>query len=294
MKTIVIQPHIPSWRKAARQLLNEQIPPQDIQWIMEGSQDLVFTFQDNLSHQEANPHHLSAAKIFRISKEFMALAETVAWHRSDTQWSLLYDVLWRMTHGGDKALLKNRTDKAVRILFQMSSAIRRDIHKMRAFVRFRLITEATRPDGVESYVSWFEPEHRIVKPSADFFKKRFANMQWSILTPDDCVHWNTEKLRFSAGVNKSVMPVDDDALEDLWRTYYKNIFNPARVKIKAMCSEMPKKYWKNLPEAETIEALIDSSHGKVTQMMEKIESPVKPTKKNDYLETIRNKNKEEC
>lgn len=292
MKTIVIKPDIESWRKVARQLLIDQIWPQEIQWVMEGEQELVFAFEDEVPLGGVAKANMASAETFHISKEFMGLAETVAWHRSNAQWALLYDVLWRMTRGGDKGLLRNRADTVVSALFQMSSAIRRDMHKMRAFVRFRLITEATRADGVESYVSWFEPEHRIVLPSADFFRKRFANMQWSILTPDDCVHWNTEKLRFSSGVAKEVMPVDGDALEDLWRTYYRNIFNPARVKIKAMCSEMPKKYWKNLPEAEIIEELIDASHGRVTDMMQSPESTVKPLKGNKYLETIQKKNRE--
>ncbi|MGO7668145.1 DUF4130 domain-containing protein, partial [Rhizobium ruizarguesonis] len=30
--------------------------------------------------------------------------------------------------------------------------------------------------------------------------------------------------------------------DDLWRTYYASIFNPARLKLKAMQAEMPKKY----------------------------------------------------
>ncbi len=48
-------------------------------------------------------------------------------------------------------------------------------------------------------------------------------------------------------------------MEELWRTYYGNIFNPARVKTKAMQKEMPKRYWKNLPEAEIIPALLEGS-----------------------------------
>ena len=48
----------------------------------------------------------------------------------------------------------------------------------------------------------------------------------------------------------------EDAREELWRTYFQNIFNPARLKVKAMQAEMPKKYWRNLPEASLIPGLI--------------------------------------
>ena len=40
----------------------------------------------------------------------------------------------------------------------------------------------------------------------------------------------------------------------MWKTYYASIFNPARVKVKAMTKEMPKKYWRNMPETALIAA----------------------------------------
>ena len=58
----------------------------------------------------------------------------------------------------------------------------------------------------------------------------------------------------------------EDATEALWGTYFCNIFNPARLKVSAMTSEMPKKYWKNLPEAQHIQGLIAGAEAKVQQM----------------------------
>ena len=78
-------------------------------------------------------------------------------------------------------------------------------------------------------------------------------MNWSILTPDRCAHWDGKELSFTEGVPKSEAPADD-AVESLWQKYYASIFNPARVKIHAMQAEMPKRYWKNLPEAQLIPA----------------------------------------
>ena len=45
-------------------------------------------------------------------------------------------------------------------------------------------------------------------------------------------------------------------MEEVWRTYFASIFNPARLKVAMMKSEMPVKYWRNLPEAELIPSLI--------------------------------------
>jgi DNA polymerase len=61
----------------------------------------------------------------------------------------------------------------------------------------------------------------------------------------------------------------DDALEEDWRTYYASIFNPARLKVSAMLEEMPKKYWRNLPEAELIPQLIRHAPEARVRMLEK-------------------------
>jgi hypothetical protein len=41
----------------------------------------------------------------------------------------------------------------------MAKAVRRDLHKMHAFVRFRRVETP----GGERFVAWFEPDHHIVE-----------------------------------------------------------------------------------------------------------------------------------
>ncbi|MDQ2659017.1 MAG: UdgX family uracil-DNA binding protein, partial [Verrucomicrobiota bacterium] len=96
----------------------------------------------------------------------------------------------------------------------------------------------------------------------------FAAMRWSILTPERCAHWDGAELTFTAGVDKSQAPSDDN-IEALWLTYYSNIFNPARVKVHAMQAEMPKKYWRNLPEAALIPSLLEEAPRRVETMAKK-------------------------
>lgn len=100
---------------------------------------------------------------------------------------------------------------------------------------------------------------------APLFRKRFANMCWSILTPDACVHWDLQRLIFTPGVPRSSRV--DDELENLWLEYYKHIFNPARLKLNAMQAEMPKKYWANLPEATVIADLTRQARQRVDAMI---------------------------
>jgi DNA polymerase len=97
--------------------------------------------------------------------------------------------------------------------------------------------------------------------------KRFANMRFSILTPDLCAVWDRQILAFLPGVERSAAP-PEDALEDYWRTYYASIFNPARLKVKAMEKEMPRRYWRNLPEARLIPDLIATAPERAAAMVQ--------------------------
>ncbi len=277
MRTVVIQPGYEAWRTAARRMLALGERPDGLLWTDDARDTSLFA-------DEAAMPQIPAAKVIKVPSAFMDMARSAAAHTDTRRWALLYRMLWRLTLGGERQLLSMATDRDVRQLQGWCKAVGRDIHKMHAFVRFRLVgvDEAT---GREQFVAWFEPDHRIVRLATPFFEKRFAGMDWSILTPYECVHWDGKQLQFTAGVPRSSAP-DEDALDDLWRTYYRNIFNPARVKIGAMQAEMPKKYWKNLPEAPLIAGLIAASAGRVQGMLETEERPVRPAPNNAYLKSL--------
>jgi uracil-DNA glycosylase family protein len=137
---------------------------------------------------------------------------------------------------------------------------------MRAFVRFRQI--GAPPD--ERYVAWFEPERNV-----NFFLRRFTGMRWTILTPQASATWNGEQLVIGPGASRADAPADD-AAEDLWRTYFASIFNPARLKVKAMQPEMPKKYWRNLPEASLIPDLIAGAGRAAEEMIARMPTAPAP------------------
>jgi DNA polymerase len=80
------------------------------------------------------------------------------------------------------------------------------------------------------------------------------------------VHWDGEVMREGPPARREDAP-QGDPVEALWRSYYASIFNPARLKVGAMLSEMPKKYWKNLPEAELIPQLIAGAQAREAAMV---------------------------
>ena len=267
LRTVTIQPTVESWREAARDLLAREVDPRQILWQEAGEEASLFVGEETAELASGSVQTAEAGGSVRspqhVPRAFLDLVRAVAAHRDPRRWAILYGLLWRMTHG-EKQVLGKATDPEVRLARSWEKTIHRDIHKMHAFVRFRLVGEV---GGRECFVAWFEPEYRIVRLAAPFFERRFAGMNWSILTPMECAHWDGQTLQFSPGVSRSEAP-EGDALEELWRSYYRSIFNPARVKVKAMQSEMPQKYWANLPEAADIPELLQGSGARVQQMLE--------------------------
>ncbi len=285
-ESITIEPNFRSWRERARALVAAGVSPDDVFWSDASTQqDELFSQPSSQSARVGEPKGEEAA--IRVSPSFLSLAEAVACHSDPERWALLYRILWRLTRGGEEHLLVVSTDSDIRRASAWAKEVGRDVHKMRAFVRFRKVGDSS--SGREHFVAWFEPMHHIVRRNAPFFRKRFTEMEWSILTPDECAHWDGAKLQFTEGVSKSEAP-DEDALEELWKGYYRSIFNPARLKLKAMQSEMPVKYWKNLPEATLIEELTQSASQQRDEMIDRPGLKPRRAPRNLYLESLEEQN----
>jgi DNA polymerase len=244
-------------RKALRIALALKIAPEALDWAVEGEAGLAL----------APPlPALPDAPAPRVPRRFLDLAELAVCHRDPARLRLLHSVLLRLQAA--PRLLEDRSDPEVDALAEMAKAVSRDRHKMRAFLRFRESRDAEGPH----YVAWFEPEHHILRLNAGFFLRRFASQRWTILTPGASLHWDGAALHHLPGATKDDAPLDDP-VEAIWKTYYAAIFNPARLKVKAMQAEMPKKYWRNLPEAELIPALIASAGERTARMIESAPLP---------------------
>ncbi len=271
MRSVVLAHEVDwgAWRGAARALAVEGVPPEEVVWSVREADDL---FADGADDPPPAP---PPGGSFTVPRALVELAETAIQARDPERFALMYRLIWRANRG-EKHVLELTTDPDVQRVQSLAAAVRRDTHKMRAFVRFREVSE---PDGIR-HVAWFEPEHYIVEANAPFFARRFATMVWSILTPYRSAHWNGAELRFAPGASRADVP-DDDALEAYWRAYYKSIFNPARLKVGAMKSEMPRKYWRNLPEAAAIPEMIRTAAGRAEAMVEQPTfSPPRPVSPN--------------
>ena len=250
MRTVILgaTDDLEGWRDAARDLAEAGVPATDILWQVGGDAADLF----------ALPPKTGAAASFAVPRAFVDLAKDAVCHSDPERFALLYALLLRVRE--DRDAIEDSADPLVRRVEGLAKAVRRDIHKMHAFVRFREI------DG--RFVAFFEPEHHITRRAASFFVNRFTNMSWSILTPELSIHWDGKILTEGPGATRADAP-SGDPLEETWRTYYSSIFNPARLKAGAMLKEMPKKYWRNMPETSLVQPLIASARQRELEMIDR-------------------------
>ncbi|GAN55750.1 TIGR03915 family putative DNA repair protein [Tanticharoenia sakaeratensis] len=240
------------WRTLARRALRAGIAPERLDWIEDGKDDDLFPV--DAPWPEEDP-----ARAPVLSRAALTLIETALCHSDPVRHDLAYRLVWRLQD--EAGLLAVSTDADVARLRRMAQAVRRDSHKMTAFVRFR---EQPGCNGRRRFCAWFEPDHHILRRVAPFFANRFTDMDWLIATPRGSIAWDGETLDVRSGAFTRPELADD--LDQLWRTYYGATFNPARVKIQAMKSEMPRKYWRNLPETNDIPALLAGADARVRRM----------------------------
>ena len=247
--TLASETDWPGFRQEARALFAASVPPGDVEWYTPASRaDDLFS----ASSPAPTPARTAQGTMnLTVPSSFMALCETVILHNNPARFGLLYRILWRLAH--EPALRHDPLDPDQIEAQHMAQAVRRDMHKMKAFVRFRIVERGDARAPL--HVAWFEPDHHIVEVIAPFFTRRFTQMEWAILTPERSIHWDGGQLQLGPGGERRDAP-PPDAGEALWLTYYAHIFNPARLKVAMMKKEMPVKYWKNLPEAALIDGLV--------------------------------------
>ncbi|KWV93442.1 DNA polymerase [Erythrobacter sp. YT30] len=249
------------WRERARALIQCDVPPDRVSWVEPGGTGDLFAEGGPPRRTRRLPSPGKDAREVRVPRRFLRLARNAILHSDQTRFAQLYLLLWKLQ--SNPRIMEDKADPNVRRIEELDKSVRRDSHKMHAFVRFREVRDES---GADHYVAWFEPDHHIVRANAGFFMRRFANMNWSILTPRGCLHWDGTTMRESGPARREDAP-QGDPVEELWKSYYSSIFNPARLKVGAMLAEMPKKYWKNMPEAKLIPDLIAGAQAREAGMV---------------------------
>ena len=246
MQHVFIDGSFEDWRGAARVLLAGAVGPENVRWSGAVRQRSLFSAKRNFG----------AIRNVHVPAAFIDLAKAAGCFADQDRWSLLYRVVYRLVFE-NRHLLSIESDPDIRQLNLMAKAVRRDVLKFHAFVRFRRVE----CDEKEIFVAWHEPQHFTVEMATPFFARRFGSMNFSILTPKGCAHWDKNELTFSPPASRSQAPSSDET-EDFWLLYYRSIFNPFRLKVETMKRELPVHHWPTLPEAVLIPELIREARTK--------------------------------
>ncbi len=243
------------FRRAARRHLAANVAPHDLAFVVDPARAAAVPVDAAAAEGTARPVQVNAALL-------SLLAEAVR-HAEPQRFELMYRLLWRLRE--QPGLQHDPLDPDRLRLAAMAQAVRREQHKMKAFVRFREVAEPGQASPL--HVAWFEPAHHVLEAVAPFFVRRFTGMRFSILTPRRSLHWDGQTLHWAGGAQRADAP-PPDAGEALWLAYYANIFNLARLKLAAMENEMPRRYWRNLPEAVLITPLAAAATARMGQMVD--------------------------
>lgn len=211
------QTDLAGFRAEARQLLAQQVPPEQVQWALD---DTARLYTDAQPPQASRPRNIARAATAIVPASFTRLCEFVVLHRDPERFSLLYRLLWRLVH--EPSLRTDPLDADMLQAQHMAHAVRRDIHKMKANLRLRELREE---DGRELHVGCYEPAHHVMEAVAPWFAKRVPAQRWAIFTPDRSARCEDGTLLFGPGIPAAELPGPEAGDAD-WLACYARVFAP--------------------------------------------------------------------
>jgi probable DNA metabolism protein len=245
------------WRAAARELIARRVAPESVEWLATPDDGDLLSAAPEVADAHGgaavDAAAIAAGPVLRLPRQLIELLESAACFSAADRWAFLYKVVWRWQLGEHDVISPADADGAR--LHTMVKAVHREEHDMHAYVRFR---ERKEEEGDPRFVAWFEPTHQVLPQVARHFARRMGNVTWMIATPDAAVLWDGQELRDVPALMRSAADITD-AGEALWLTYYRSIFNPARLNADLLRSHIPSRFWKNLPEGAIVPQMVSAA-----------------------------------
>ena len=256
------------WREAARELLVHDVPPELVTWSTPYAGGDLFSGAPSTAEQPHNPSDLPPPASDQanhgpkrgpkhgapsIPRSLMDMLQSAACCRVPDRWAFLYRVIWRWQQGEHE--VQSPADEDGARLHAMVKAVHREEHDMHAYIRFR---ERPVEAGPPRFVAWYEPRHDVLPQVAEHFISRMGKVSWMIATPEASVLWDGQTLHNTGPLVKNSDDLEDTG-EALWLTYYRSVFNPARLNAEAMRQHISSDRWKNLPEGKIVPHMISEA-----------------------------------
>ncbi|RFM26304.1 TIGR03915 family putative DNA repair protein [Deminuibacter soli] len=137
-------------------------------------------------------------------------------------------------------------------VIQTDRKVRREKHRMEAFIRFQLTG-----DGL--YYAIAEPDYNVLPLISRHFEQRYADQRWVIYDGRrkygiyyDLKQVSTVQMQFSQQVQASAIQQaydeNEQLYQQLWQRYFSSVNIKARKNTRLHLQHMPRRYWRYLPE----------------------------------------------
>jgi probable DNA metabolism protein len=142
-------------------------------------------------------------------------------------------------------------NKYVMRVSEIVRMVRRERHRMEAFIRFQKLKD-------ETFYAAIEPDFNVLPLLIKHFKNRYADQKWIIydLKRKYGVYYDLHDTQYISLSFSDMKPTnvvsaytqDEDLYQSLWKNYFKSVNIPARKNTKLHLMHVPKRYWKHLTE----------------------------------------------
>ncbi|MDN3547948.1 TIGR03915 family putative DNA repair protein [Mucilaginibacter aquaedulcis] len=186
---------------------------------------------------------LSAAGIQRLYIAHMAEME----HEESTLIGFI-----RYVFDSDQNIEEDYGNKYVMRLSEIIKMIRRERHRMEAFVRFQKLKD-------EIFYSAIEPDFNVLPLLIKHFKNRYADQKWIIydIKRSYGIYYDLHDTQYISldfsETNKpgnviAAFSEDEGIYQHLWKNYFNSVNITSRKNTRLHLRHIPKRYWRHLTE----------------------------------------------
>lgn len=216
-------------------------------------------FQKNVfeNHQESFFDPQKAMRVWKgLSAKISAVALSQLYKAFLSEEAGMEDVLLRYVQyvfSKKQTIESDFSNPAVLKVVQTAKKVYREQHRMEAFIRFQLTAD-------NLFYAVCQPDFNVLPLIEKHFKNRYADQRWLIYDNRrkygiyyDRNKVETVKLLFNENTNngKNIEVILDEnelLYQQLWQQFYNSVNIKARKNMKLHIQQMPKRYWKYLPE----------------------------------------------
>lgn len=165
---------------------------------------------------------------------------------------LIYFAIARSVKHPGRNILENYAEPEILQISKIVKSVRRETHRMNAFIRFEKLQ-----DG--SFFAKVEPDFNVLPLISNHFRQRYQDEKWMIydLKRGYGILWDLQEVNIFSPENAEVMRhsekfhhEEEHFFQQMWQRYFIKTGIESRKNPKLHIQHVPKRYWKYLTEKQ--------------------------------------------